>query len=59
MKKKVLLGLLIFVGLFIITGCDKNGESSLNANSENKTYTCKNTSNSSGLKYLTSYTIEF
>lgn len=36
MKKKVLLGLLIFVGLFIITGCDKNGESSLNANSEKK-----------------------
>ena len=58
MKKKILICLLVLVGLFTITGCGKNGESSSNANSKNKTYTCKNTSNSSGLKYLTLYTIE-
>ena len=58
MKKKLLLGLLVLIGLVTITACGKKGEFSFKSESRNNTYTCKNTSESSGFKYLTSYTIE-
>lgn len=57
--KKILLGLLIIVSIFTITGCDKSNEVK-GTKSKNKTYECRYSKddNTGGKRYLTKYIIE-